>query len=182
MSSDWKLSLLLLGALIAPVLAQGGDSAEVQVPLTTREHLQHESWWPTRQFPDQSQFAGTQACAKCHARILSTQSTTQMALTMMPAASSSILATHTGGIFTYGSYHYAVEKNARSFTLKISDGSQERMEPLRWAFGSGFIAQSYGWWQDGQFYESRFNYFANLHGFDQTPGRLQGAPGSLDMA
>jgi len=181
-ASGWNLLLLALGTLIATTIAQVPDSDRNQDSSTTAEHLSLEQWWPTKQFADQSQFAGTQACAGCHAGVVRTQATTQMALTMMPAANSSILASHTGGIFSFGSYRYEVARSAGSFRLKISDGKEEATEPLQWAFGSGAIAQSYVWWQKGELIESRFNYFVTLRGFDRTPGRLQGTPLSLDMA
>jgi Cytochrome c554 and c-prime len=180
--TGWRFLSLTLVALYATAFAQGQNNAQNQAPLTTREHLGNEHWWPTMQFADQSQFAGTQACARCHEGIARTQSTTQMALTMMPAASSPVLQTHVGLIYTLGSFHYSVERTASSFKLKIGDGTEERTEPLQWAFGSAAIAQGYAWWQNGQLYESRFNYFSLTHGFDRTPGRLQGAPASLDMA
>jgi hypothetical protein len=182
----WKLSLLLLGALFATGLAQTPNDAPHQgsqnQSLTTREHLNREAWWPSKQLVDHSQVAGTQACASCHGGIVRTQSTAQMALTMMPAGNSAVLAAHTGNIFNYGDYRYAVEKTANSFSLKITGGGQESTVPLQWAFGSGTPAQGYLWWQNGQLFESRFNYFADLHGFDKTPGRLQAPPISMDMA
>src|SRR5579863_1756382 len=139
-ASGWNLLLLALGTLIATTIAQVPDSDRNQDSSTTAEHLSLEQWWPTKQFADQSQFAGTQACAGCHAGVVRTQATTQMALTMMPAANSSILASHTGGIFSFGSYRYEVARSAGSFRLKISDGKEEATEPLQWAFGSGAIA------------------------------------------
>jgi hypothetical protein len=178
----WKLSLLVSGALVATALAQAPGSDQVKAPLTTREYLAHENWWPTKQFADQSQFAGTQACAACHEGIVRSQSTTQMALTMTPAANSRILASHTGEIFTSGNYRYAIEKSGNSFLQTVSDGSAKRTDILQWAFGSGFTAQAYFWWHNGQPYESRYNYFPTAGQFDRTPGRLQGAPVSLDMA
>jgi hypothetical protein len=179
---DCKLSLLLLGALISAALAQAPEGARIERSLTTREHLKREAWWPTKQFPDQSQFGGTQACAGCHGGIARSQSTSEMALTMMPAAHSPVLARHRGQVFSDGPYKYAVESAAGSFVLRISDGAVERTKMLQWTFGSGTPGQGYGWWDNGQFYESRFNYFSTLHGFDRTPGRLQGEPVSLDMA
>jgi hypothetical protein len=184
LASGWKLPLLLLlcGAVMAAALAHGLETGALPAPSTTREHLKQAPWWPTRQIADQSQFAGEQACASCHAGIARTQVTTQMARTMMPAASSQVLATHTGPIFTFGSWRYRIRRAQDSFILSVSDGTHEHAEPLQWAFGSGAIAQSYLWYEKGQLYESRFNYFADLHGFDRTPGRLAAPPVSLEMA
>ena len=167
---------------MATALAHGPENAAPPAPSTTREHLKQAQWWPTRQVTDESKFAGEAACAGCHAGIARTQITTQMARTLMPAASSQVLATHTGPIFTFGSWRYKVGRVNGSFILSVSDGTHEHAELLQWAFGSGAIAQSYLWWEKGQLYESRFNYFADLHGFDRTPGRLAAPPVSLEMA
>ena len=174
--------LLVSGALITTALAQAPGGDQAKAPLTTREYLAHENWWPTKQFADQSQFAGTQACAACHEGIVRTQSTTQMALTMTPAANSRILASHTGNIFTSGDYRYSIQKSGASFLQKVNDRTEKRIDALQWAFGSGFTAQAYFWWRNGKPYESRYNYFPAAGRFDRTPGRLQGAPVSLDMA
>ena len=182
LATRWKYALVFVAALMTVGLAQAPDTAQNQRSLTTREHLKVEPWWPTRQLPDQSDVAGTQACAGCHGGIVRSQGTAQMAQTMMPAGSSSVLADHTGQIFTYGNYRYSIDKTANAVTLKIEDGKQERTEPLQWAFGSGNPAQGYLWWKDGQLFETRFNYFASLHGFAQTPGRLQAPPVSMEMA
>ena len=183
-SSGWKLPLLLVmcGAVMATALAHGPENAVPPAPTTTREHLKQADWWPTRQVTDDSQFAGEQVCARCHRDIVRTQVTTQMARTLMPAASSTELAAHTGPIFTFGSYRYRIARGKDAFLLSVSDGARQSSQPLQWAFGSGAIAQSYLWWEKGQLYESRFNYFAQLHGFDRTPGRLAAAPVSLEMA
>jgi hypothetical protein len=182
--SAWgfKLSLLVSGALITTALAQAPGSDQVKAPLTTRDYLAQQNWWPTKQFADQSQFAGTQACATCHAPIVRSQGSSQMALTMTPAVNSQILSSHTGNIFTSGSYRYSIEKTGSSFTQTVSDDANKRTDVLQWAIGSGFTAQAYFWWRNSQPYESRYNYFPTAGRFDRTPGRLQGAPLTLDMA
>jgi len=106
---------------------------------------------------------------------------TQMAHTMMPAADSPFLTRHAGGFFRYGSYDYAVSQTGGPL-MTVRDGADALTAPLQWAFGSGEIAQGYVWWEKGQLYESRFNYYGSIHGFDKTPGRLADAPASLDSA
>lgn len=176
----WKLFFLLLSWAASTVALT--PATDISPASTTREHLKQAVWWPTRQIADQSQFAGSSACADCHDDIVRTQIGTQMARTLMPAARSTLLAAHTGTIFKFGSWRYEIEREKSSFTLRVTDGAHERSEPLEWAFGSGEIAQSYLWRIKDQLIESRFNYFAALHGFDRTPGRLRGAPITLDMA
>ena len=97
------------------------------------------------------------------------------------ASASTVLSQHLGDIYHYGPYTYSPQKTGDNVTTAVTDGPQTRTAPLEWAFGSGDVGQSYLWQQDGAFRESRFNYFATLHGFAATPGRLHGAPTSIDI-
>jgi hypothetical protein len=178
----WKSLLLALGlAVFAAAHALGPDTNTAEAPATTREHLKQSAWWPTRQLADSSQVVGEATCAGCHAGIAHTQASSQMARTMMAAAESQFLTAHSENIFKYGSYRYTLS-HTKGVVLTVSDGAQATTAPLQWAFGSGEIAQGYVWWIKDQLYESRFNYYGSMHGFDQTPGRLADAPVSLDNA
>lgn len=177
-----KFVVLLVALWMAGAIAEAPDVGLHAVSSTTREHLDHEPWWPTRQVANQSKFAGTSTCTQCHGGIVRTQAATEMARTLMPAASSPVLAAHLGDVFSLGAYRYGISKVGSSYELKVSDGQHSRDDALQWALGSGNPAQSFLWWKDGQAYESRFNYFASSNSFDRTPGRLQGTPLSLDMA
>lgn len=181
--SGWKWSLsIACWAVVATALTHAPEAVRIPAPATTREHLQQEKWWPTAQVADDSQFAGEQACAGCHAGIARTQVQTQMAHTMMPVARSAFLAEHRGQVYQSGEYRYRVEPAAGSYALTVSDGTHATHAQMQWAFGSGEIAQGYLWWDKGQLYESRFNYYGDLHGFDTTPGRLAAPPVTAETA
>ena len=180
-AASWKSSLLLLSlAVLAAAHALSSDAVTIEAPTTTRQHLKQASWWPTRQVADDSQFVGERTCATCHAEIARTQIGTQMARTMISAADSPVLA-HNGVIFQYGDYRYSLGRG-KAPTLTVTNGAHGISAPLQWAFGSGEIAQGYAWWDKGQLYESRFNYYGATHAFDKTPGRLADSPVSLDSA
>lgn len=177
----WETLVVLVSvAALAAAHGLAPTTRSAEAPATTREHLKHAAWWPTRQVADESQFVGERTCAECHGAIARTQVTTQMARTMVPAADS-LIAGHAGLIFTDGDYRYRLS-HEKALTLTVSDGTHLAVAPVQWAFGSGEIAQGYGWWERGQFYESRFNYYGTTHGFDRTPGRLADAPASLENA
>lgn len=152
-------------------------------PMTTSERLASTAWWPTHPAAGREGYAGTEACADCHGDIVQSQARSQMAHTLMPAAVSDVLATHEHATYTSGPYTSSFTHQAKQWELHVSDGHESRSARLEWAFGSGEVGQSYLWQAaDGTYRESRFNYFASVNGLAATPGRLHGAPVSLDMA
>lgn len=150
--------------------------------MTTQEHLRASSWWPTKPLPNLDVYAGTAACARCHAGIVASQQHSQMARTLGPASQSAVLNQHRQQQYHAGPYTYSLARKASDLTVTVTDGAQQQTALLAWAIGSGDVGQSYLWQQDGAFRETRFNYFATLGQFDATPGRLHGSPTSIDMA
>lgn len=150
--------------------------------MTTQEHIRQMAWWPTKALPAQEKYVGTAACGKCHAGIVSSQQGSQMARTLGHAADSDVLNQHIQQSYRSGPYTYTLKQNGRDVSVVVTDGDQSRSAQLQWTFGSGEIGQSFLWRKDGAFHENRFNYFSTMRGFAATPGRLQGAPASLDMA
>ena len=156
--------------------------------MTTPEHIASAKWWPTMATAEPAAYVGTETCARCHEEIVQTQSKSQMARTLGPAGSSAVLSQHVGQQYRSGPYTYTVSQRGGRATMlvstgQVSGGQQSRSADLRWAFGSGEVGQSYLWREaDGSFREARFNYFSSLNGFGATPGRVHGAPVSLDMA
>ena len=115
--------------------------------------------------------------------MVASQAKSQMAHTLMPAAESTILPQMTSQSYRSGAYTYRVQKGNGDWQVSVTDGTRKHEAALEWAFGSGDTGQSYLWTdRDGSFQETRFNYFSSLHGFAPTPGRLHGAPASMDMA
>lgn len=103
-----------------------------------------------------------------------------MAHTAMIADKSSIALP--GVALHLGPYTYRFLSNSNGLFTEINDGSRSISKPVTWAFGDASVGQSYLYDEDGKYYEARFTYFASLHAFDLTPGRIDGAPISMSMA
>ena len=155
---------------------------EPTAPMTTREHLRSAAWWPTKPAAPDAKFVGSATCAECHSGIAAEQATSQMARTLVRAGDSATLHQHLDRQFHAGSYRWFLEQSGNDFSVHVTDGATSRSAVLEWAFGSGDVGQSYMWQTGGAFHETRFNFFSTTGGFDATPGRLHGAPVSMDMA
>ena len=106
-----------------------------------------------------------------------------MARTLVAAEDSAVLSKHLHQQYRSGDYTYTLSRERGHATMQVMGDGQKRTANLQWAFGSGEVGQSYLWKEaDGGYREARFNYFATLDGFAATPGRLHGAPASIDMA
>ena len=172
-------AVLLLSAAAASELTAPSPAG----PMTTPERIAHTAWWPTSAKAASTDYVGAQTCAKCHAEIVDSQQTSQMAHTLRPARDSAILDTQFSQHYTVGPYTYTAGKGKNEASVRVTDGIGSRSAKLDWAFGSGEVGQSYLWKEgDGGFREARFNYFASLRGLGATPGRLHGQPVSVDMA
>lgn len=165
-----------------PVAGRANSIAPEDTTMTTPEHLRTSAWWPTKPASSRADYAGTAACAACHADIVRQQATTQMAQTLVPAPQARTLAEHMRETYELGSFRYSFQRSGRGVEMLVTDGPQRQSALLAWAFGSGELAQSYLWHDDAGFRESRFNFFATTGTFGPTPGRLHGVPTSFDMA
>ena len=177
--------------------------------MTTKERLALAAWWPTKLVETSEGFAGSAACAECHAGIVKSQAGSQMAHTLTPAGGSQVLHQHLRQEYRSGAYVYSLARHGETVETTVSDGAAgddraasdgavsdragtgkaasagaaSESADLAWAFGSGEVGQSYLWQGDaGSFREARFNYFASMKGFGATPGRLHGPPATLEMA
>ncbi len=180
-------ALLLLLASLHPVLRPRAQTvAPVRfsaLPRTTQEHLRAAAWWPTKPLAAPAGFVGAAVCAECHGEIADSQGGSQMARTLVPAASSPVLRSHLADAYHSGPYTSTLSTTPAGVRLTVTDGHASETALLGWAFGSGEVGQSYLWQSaDGSFHEARFNYFESTKSFGDTPGRLDGAPASLPMA
>ncbi|WP_254059363.1 multiheme c-type cytochrome [Granulicella sp. L46] len=168
--------LVLLATVLLPSHSLFGQ-------LSTEDHLAESTFWPTQGCESREGFVGAAACAKCHAVKSSQQESTQMALNMMPASASEILRGHSDLTFAVNKYKYKIENAADQSNYSVSDGTKSLSFPLAWAFGAGRVGQSYLFKKDdGQFYEARVTYFANLKNLGFTPSRELSSPSGIDEA
>lgn len=155
--------------------------------LSTEDHLAEPGFWPRQSHTSSEVFVGSNACARCHASMVSSQEMTPMARTAMPAAVADILRSHSDISFRSNQYEYRIQtsstKGAAQNKYSISDGHQSISFPLLWAFGTGRVGQSYLFKKDdGRFYEARVTYFQRMNALEFTPARALLSPSDIDEA
>ena len=150
--------------------------------LSTGDHLAEPGFWPTQSQPSREDFAGTEACARCHAAKTATQIETPMARNLMRAAGAEILHSSPAMRFSVGKFEYRIDTDLNQAAYSVTDGNQRSSYPLAWAFGTGRVAQSYLFKKEGGFYEARVSYFTSLKALDFTPWRALLTPSGVAEA
>jgi cytochrome c553 len=151
--------------------------------LSTGDHLAEPGFWPTQSQPSREDFAGTDACSRCHASKTTTQIETPMARNLVPAAAAEILHSHRSLTFSIGGFDYQIDTGTNQAEYSVTNGNQRISYPLGWAFGTGRVAQSYLFRkEDGSFYEARISYFSSLKALNFTPWRAVSSPSGVQEA
>src|SRR5258708_11283432 len=171
--------LHLAGACVALAILAG---SLLHAQTATEDRLLYREWWPRHSSPSAAEYTGPAECAKCHARKATTQNSTPMARTDLPAADSDILATRERLTFQAGKINYQISSASGKSVYTVTDGTQTLSAPLMWSFGDGHVGQSYLFERDGNFYESRASYFDSLKALDFTPGRKLTEPQNVGQA
>jgi hypothetical protein len=179
-------SLLIFIALCAvpDICSQSAVRHSSANSLSSPTELRVESspWWPTKGSPDRKEYAGTAACARCHAQKFASQSLTSMAHASTRASSSELLRNHPQLGFSLGEYKYElVTKNGQSL-LSVSSGAGKITRSLEWALGNGSFGQSYVYRENGKYYEGQLSFYTASNGLDITTGHSLGIPQNLEMA
>lgn len=147
-------------------------STSLFAQLSTPDHLAEPGFWPTQPGVSRNDYAGTEACASCHAAKAASQKNTPMAQNAMHAGGSEILHSHPDLKFSAGRYRYEIKTNAKQSIYTVTDGPNTLTATLLWAFGVGRAGQSYLFKkEDGKFYEARVTFFDTLKTIDFTPAR-----------
>ncbi len=169
-------SPLLVMALAVQTIAAVGQ-------LSTQDHVAAPGFWPTKSQPSRKDYAGPEACARCHAAKSAAQKETPMARGLMPATSAEILQSNPALTFSVGDFKYRIDASANQAEYSVTNGNQHISYPLEWAVGTGRAGQSYLFKNaDGGFYEARASYFPSLKSLDFTPGRDLPSPSSVEEA
>jgi hypothetical protein len=165
------------------LLAVGLHALSSSGQLSTADHLAEPGFWPTQDYPSRSDFAGTDACARCHGSKVASQKKTPMARAAMSSSLSDILHAHPLMVFGPGKYQYRIETGASQSRYSVSAGSESLSFPLLWAFGTGRVGQSYLFKKENaDFFEARVTYFENLGTLGFTPSRALLSPSGIDEA
>ncbi len=183
MSRQNLIILCVVVLVFAPVHSQLSGSQSKDTHTATEIRLMDPGWWPTKGTPARDEYAGSAACAQCHADKAGSQKNTAMAHALIRA--DSVIPDHVahGPLeFHVGSYNYEVAQKDSKPVYSVSNGTQSLSVPLSWAFGNAEFGQTYMYEQNGSFYESRISYYRATQALDFTIGNPRSAPGKLDTA
>jgi hypothetical protein len=170
------LSLLLISAFVyfgEPLFISGRGQARGDKPLSR--------WRPARDYSGVG-YAGSAACAQCHAKESRTQSSTPMAHAAEAPARCEVLKARAPLSFTNGPYTYRITREGDRAVYTVGDGVRAISEPLLFCFGQGVAGQTYIFQHDGAFYESRVSYFQTSRALDITILHPRAVPSSLEDA
>jgi hypothetical protein len=152
-------------------------------PTATEMRLLDNDWWPTKGTAPRDQYAGSAACAGCHAEKAASYASTQMAHAMAPVNSEKVPELIHGPLQrTIGLYSYSLAQTPAGPMFSISSGKQSLSATIGWAFGVGEIGRTYVYESSGHFYESHLSYYSELQNLDFTTGHARLVPDKLELA
>ncbi|HEV2349832.1 MAG TPA: multiheme c-type cytochrome [Terriglobia bacterium] len=118
-------------------------------------------------------------CASCHEEALA-QPATSMGHALESVEECQVLARHPLLTFKKGAFSYRIERKGDQSLYTVTDGTETLTLPIRWAMGaSSAIGQTYILEKEGQLYESRVSYFAELKGLGLTMGAANVEPTNI---
>ncbi len=163
------LLILTAAAALAPVIViRAGPPGSVVDQMSTQERLNQPSWWPTRLLATRKDFVGSEACAPCHASIVTTAKNSEMAKALLRPQDSFVIQKYDGQTFHVDGFPYQLKQTPQGHAFTVSRGSQSITQPITWAFGDGTLSQVYLTDTHGNWTESHFSYFGGAHSFGRT--------------
>ena len=152
------------------------------VETATQDRLDDPGWWPTKGSYPRDSFVGNANCQRCHAGLFRSQRTTPMANAASPACDSRLLHRQTALALENGPYSYRLLSSDLGAMLSVTNGTETESAPLRWAFGSGELGQTYVYQRAGKWFESRVSLYTKPGQLDVTTGHGHLPPERLDDA
>src|SRR5947208_5433611 len=149
---------------------------------STRAQIQRDAfsrWRPTHELAGMN-YAGSAACAKCHAPLTAKRLANPMGRALAPVESCEVLKAHPRLSFRNGPYNYQIVREGNRSLYTIGDGSNSVSEPILYCFGQGKAGQTYVFQHKGVFYESRVSYYQEIQKLDFTILHSHSVPASLE--
>lgn len=185
-----RVSIVLFLALVhwcgflmasgAPDATKKRERPADEVPAATEMRLLEPGWWPTKGTAAREEYAGSAACARCHADKSEGYAATPMAHAVSRVTSEKLPELARGPLhFTIGAYHYELAQPPASLSYSVSDGTRSLSQSIQWVFGVGEIGRTYVYQQGADFYESHLSYYSAPQALDFTTGHARAAPGAL---
>lgn len=185
-----RASALCIPALFICISASQARAATKSSPSTSEEEstttemrLLDPGWWPTKGAAARDEYAGSEACVRCHADKATSYASTQMAHAMTPASAQLLHELARGPIHrSIGTYYYSLAQTPTGPVFSITDGTQSLSAAIGWVFGVGEIGRTYVYRQNDRFYESHLSYYTELNDLDFTTGHDRSVPEQLALA
>jgi hypothetical protein len=177
-----KFALAVTICVSTCVRALPQTSSPTETSIVTEVRVKNPGWWPTKGEPAREQYAGAEACAKCHASIAASYRTAAMAHAAALAPVSEGLRKHDRLYFQSGPFRYQILTSSARSLLSLSDGTSTLSQTLTWAFGEGRMGQTYVYEEKGSFYEAHVSFFTSLQALEITPGQHGPTPASVEDA
>lgn len=180
------LTVAVLCAVTFAVAHAGRHAQPSDQEQETRQRLDKYAWWPTRGDAARQEYAGSEACAACHAAEFSSQSNTSMAHAAERASDSAVLR-NTPSLSTQpGSdpspYQTTIHRVSKGSEYVVTRGGYEMHGQLLWALGADSMGQTYITESGGSLYEAHRTYFSETKGLDVTPGQFDKPGESIQNA
>jgi Cytochrome c554 and c-prime len=173
---------LIVGIIFSGLVSCGYLlSLQAQGPTMSNDS---SSQSPTTWRPNKAglKYAGSQACAKCHANEAATQHETAMGKAAQTAEMSNVLRSNPRLTFRSGRYSYEITRRDDQSFYTVTDGTNTITEPILYSFGQGKAGQTYVYRHNGDIWESRVSFYQELKGLDWTMGYQLSVPTSLESA
>jgi hypothetical protein len=175
-----KLALLLTGIAICRSPAQ--QPPTIGLSMTTSDRIERPGWWPTKGEAARDLYAGSAACAECHAAIADLQEQTPMYHAATLASQSDILSKHDLLRFREAGFSYSLSRSPVGVEFTVNDGVKSDTATVEWAFGDGVVGQTYLLEKGGAYLEGRVSYFTSLSALNITIGHSANPPADVETA
>jgi hypothetical protein len=125
---------------------------------------------------------GNAACESCHRKQTASQAQTGMARALQSGRDSDVLKSYPRLTYRQDKFSYTIERNGDASFYRVTDGKDEVRAPISWAFGLGAAGQTYLFFRNGAWYESRVSFYKDISNLDLTVGARPEVPRTLDEA
>jgi len=176
------LSLIALAALAGLGLLSAQAPFDTEAPKSTARRLAEKDWWPTKTDTARKDYAGTEACAKCHRQKVLEQQTTPMAHAASRAAETELLRSNPRLSHEESPFQTVIQQDRKGSTYVVARGGEAMSGQLLWSMGQGSMGQTFMLESGGTLFESQMSYYTAIGALDLTPGHTPAGPKELQHA
>ena len=124
-----------------------------------------ENFWKTT-----GKHVGSSACAACHPAQSKTYAETTMQRALTRITEVAPLPGNVDYTWREKNIAYRIQRVGPRLMYRVTNGTETLETPLLYSFGEGMAGMTFVYERNGQYYESRVSYYAELRGLDLTVG------------